>query len=186
MLAVVIVVSAVSFPLMLRVWRAVRAQNEEAASREGEMMRAGSQFGAMGEEARRWGASPAGRGNRAGDVMAPLRISDSRFPFSAAFACGVGELPFQPSQITHAFVSFELGVSIADDVDYLLIFLDEPVASRFSEQGWPDAWTLLQSVSPPDVRGMIENINGRLSVFTTMDEVAAELARLLDKRVDEK
>lgn len=134
---------------------------------------------AVAEEARRWGSSRwSGESSPGAEVAVPLLVGDSRLAFGAAFAYGVNELPFKPSQVTHSFVSFDLGISIAGDVDYLLIFLVEPLASHYQETGWPEADALLESVTPAEVLGLIENVGQRLAVFTDTDEVAAELVRL--------
>ena len=176
MLAVVFVVSAFSFPLLYHVYRDV--QRREASLDGDSADRQTSELGLAAEEARRWGVSPFDEESAEFDVAIPLRTGGTRFPFAAAFAYGVDELPFELSQVNHTFVSFDLGIAMAGDEDYLLIFLAKPVAAQYMGKGWPDAATLLDSVSPADVLGIIENVDGELAVFADVDGVAAELDRL--------
>jgi len=176
-LAVVVVVSAVALPPMLRVLSVNRQQSSDSSRTDAEG-RGMSAESAIISEARRWRGGGNARSDSGALEMVPLAVSGSGLPFDAVFVCGVSELPFEPSQVTPGFTSFELGIAVDPEADYLALFLAEPLAARYRDTGWPNAASLLESVSPLDVRGLIERIDGRLAVFATLDEVAEELDRL--------
>jgi hypothetical protein len=108
----------------------------------------------------------------------PLTTSPD-FAFPAVFAYSVaGELPFKPEEVNPSYVDFHLGLSIAGNTDYLLLFLAEPTFAAYYEQGFPDAAALIAELKAEEVRGIIERVAGEFSVFTLPEETGGELQRL--------
>ncbi len=102
-----------------------------------------------------------------------------RYGFDAAFALGVvGSLPVSPERLDEQQVKSALGLSIDPGVDYFLLFLAAPRFNEYSRGGFPDAVTVLDSVKPQEVRGILERVKGRFILFAEPAQVANELSRL--------
>ena len=110
----------------------------------------------------------------------PIPISAGQdFPFPAIFAYSVaGELPFRPDEVNQSYVDFNLGLSVAGDADYLLLFLVETSFAAYYEQGFPGASALLAELRSDEVFGIIERVKGEFAVFTVPEDIGSELERL--------
>ncbi len=110
----------------------------------------------------------------------PIPISVSQgFPFAAVFAYSVaGELPFRPDEVNQSYVNFNLGLSVAGETDYLLLFLVETSFAAYYEQGFPNVTALLAETRTEEVLGIIERVDGEFAAFTLPEDVGGELERL--------
>ena len=173
---VVLVVSAILLPPFVSEY----LEMVEMSERFGENVEAEpgpeSEFFAAGPEGRDAARDlPPDIGRR---TAIPISV-DAGFAFPAVFAYSVaGELPFNPEEINQSYVDFNLGLSVAGDTDYLLVFLVETSFAMYYEQGFPGATALLAEVRTEEVVGIIERIAGEFAVFATPDDIGGELGRL--------
>lgn len=138
-----------------------------------------------GPESEFFAAGPGGQGavrDLPPDIgkRTPIPISAGPgFSFPAVFAYSVaGELPFRPEEVNQSYVDFNLGLSVAGETDYLLLFLVETSFAAYYEQGFPNANTLLVELRSEEVFGIIERVDGEFAVFTVPEDVGSELERL--------
>jgi len=137
-----------------------------------------------GPESEFFAAGPGGQGavrSLPPDIgkRTPIPISAGPdFPFAAVFAYSVaGELPFKPDEVNQSYVDFNLGLSVAGDTDYLLLFLAEPSFAAYYEQGFRGASGLLAELRTEEVLGIIERVGGEFTVFTAPEDIGDEIAR---------
>jgi len=173
---VVLAVSAFLLPPFVSEYLKVAEMNQRYAEDSEAEPRPESEFFAAG---------PGGQGavrDLPPDIgkRTPIPISAGQdFPFAAVFAYSVaGELPFKPEEVNQSYVDFNLGLSVAGETDYLLLFLVETSFAAYYEQGFPDAVALLAEVRTEEVIGIIERVNGEFAVFTVPEDVGGELERL--------
>lgn len=100
-------------------------------------------------------------------------------PYGAAFAVRAsGGLPFAGEKLDEQQVKSELGLSLDASVDYFVLFLAAPRFNEYSRSGFPDAQTVLDSLKPQDVRGILERVGGGFSLHSEPAQVANALTRL--------
>ena len=173
---VVLAVSAFILPPFVTEYLKVAEMNQRYAEDSEAEPRPESEFFAAG---------PGGQGavrDLSPDIgkRTPIPISaGSGFSFPAVFVYSVaGELPFKPDEVNQSYVDFNLGLSVAGETDYLLLFLVETSFAAYYEQGFPSASGLLAELRSDEVFGIIERVKEEFVVFTVPEDIGSELERL--------
>lgn len=112
------------------------------------------------------------------ETITPLRIAGNDFPYSAAFAFGAVEFPYEAKAIDEEFLRSKLGLSMPMKENFLALILSLETFEDYSRRGFPDAETLIALLEPQDVIAVIANDEDGLRGFVDKNDISRQLARL--------